>query len=264
MPTLAHPRGDLEYVLLDGDPSQPTVVFLHEGLGSAGQWGRLLSLVNKATGMPVLAYSRHGYAGSGGIGPAGPDYLRSEALDVLPDVLAAFGIHAPILVGHSDGASIAAIHAGANRVRAAVLIAPHVVVEDVTLQGIRETAEHFDEQVRPSLAMFHDDPDALFARWSDVWTSDEFSTFDLTHDLSDIDAPVLVVQGVDDEYGTRLHVDAVAEHVPGPVQTRLLARHGHHPHLADPESIAVLIADFARTSLSATPCSQTPASHPVP
>lgn len=258
MPSLAHPRGDLEYVLHDGDPDLPTVVFLHEGLGSAGQWGRLPSLVCRATGMAVLAYSRHGYGGSAGDGPTGADYLHREALDVLPEILAEFGIEAPILVGHSDGASIAAIHASAHPVRAAVLIAPHVLVEDATLSGIRDTAAHFAEHVRPTLAVFHDDPDALFARWSGVWLSDDFAAFDLTGLLPDIAAPLLVVQGVDDEYGTPVHVDAVAEHASGPVRTRLLEGHGHHPHLHDPEAIAVLIADFASPPTSSTKEDETP------
>ncbi|WOC12979.1 alpha/beta fold hydrolase [Gordonia sp. MP11Mi] len=250
MPTLPHPRGDLEYVLLDGDPDLPTLVFLHEGLGSAGQWGRFPSLVSRATGMRALVYSRHGYGGSGGDGLHGADYMHREGVDVLPEVLDALGIDTPFLVGHSDGASIAAINASAHAVRAAVLIAPHIVVEDATLNGIRDTAARFAEHVRPSLAMFHDDPDDLFARWSGVWLSEEFSAFDLTDLLPNIDAPLLVVQGVDDEYGTQIHVDAVAEHASGTVQTRLLAGHGHHPHMKDPEAIAVLIADFAHVSLS--------------
>ncbi|MCF8609764.1 alpha/beta hydrolase [Gordonia sp. HY285] len=250
MPTLPHPLGDLEYVLLDGDPDLPTLVFLHEGLGSAGQWGRLPSLVSDATGMRALVYSRHGYGGSAGDGPQGADYLHREGTDVLPEVLDALGIDTPFLVGHSDGASIAVVTAGTHQVRAAVLIAPHLVVEDTTLTGIRDTAARFDEQVRPSLAMFHDDPDGLFARWSGVWLSEEFASFDLTDLLPRIDVPLLVAQGVDDEYGTSIHLDAVAEHASGPVQTRLLAGHGHHPHLKDPEAIARLIADFAHASLS--------------
>ncbi|WP_237017362.1 alpha/beta fold hydrolase [Gordonia zhenghanii] len=248
--TLAHSRGDLEYVLHDGDPSLPTIVFLHEGLGSVGQWGRLPSLVGRATGMRVLVYSRHGYGGSAGDGPTGADYLHREALDVLPEVLACLDIDAPILVGHSDGASIAAIHASAHRVRAAVLIAPHVVVEDATRSGIRDTAAHFADRVRPKLAVFHDEPDSLFDRWSGVWLSDEFAAFDLTGLLPDIGAPLLVVQGVHDEYGTPVHADIVAEHASGSVQIRLLEGHGHHPHLHDPEAIAALIADFASLSTS--------------
>lgn len=257
MPALAHPRGDLEYIVHDGDPRLPTIVFLHEGLGSAGQWGRLPLLVGRATGMRVLVYSRHGYGGSAGCGPIGADYLHTEALDVLPHVLAELDIDAPILVGHSDGASIAAIHATEHRVQAAVLIAPHVFVEDATLNGIRDTAAHFDDRVRPSLAAFHDDPDAVFARWSNVWLSAEFAAFDLTGLLSEIAAPLLVLHGENDEYGTPVHAEAIARHASGPVRTRLLAAHGHHPHLHDPEAIAVSIAEFVSHSKGLTKEDQT-------
>ncbi|WP_018180249.1 alpha/beta fold hydrolase [Jongsikchunia kroppenstedtii] len=245
MPVLAHPKGDIEYVLHDGAPDAPTLVFLHEGLGSAGQWGRLPSLLARATGMRALVYSRHGYGGSGGTGPDGARYLHVEALEVLPEVLEGIGIDTPpALVGHSDGASIAAIYASEHASAGAVLIAPHVVAEDVTLAGIRRTAEVFEESVRPSLAMFHDDPDALLRRWSGVWLSEEFGDFDITGLLPRIEAPLWVVQGTEDNYGSRLHADLITAGSSGEVTTHMLSGFGHHPHLEDPDAVSALIAGF--------------------
>ncbi|GAA4665181.1 alpha/beta fold hydrolase [Gordonia humi] len=250
MPILDHPAGPVEYVRHDGDPDLPTMVFLHEGLGSAGQWGALPLLLARATGAPALVYSRHGYGGSAGSGPDGPDYLHREAFDTLPQILDALSIARPILIGHSDGASIAAIHASAHPVTSAVLIAPHIVVEQTTLDGIAHTASVFAETVRPSLGMFHDDPDELFRRWSGVWCSPEFASFDVTGLLPHITAPVLVVQGEADQYGTDVQISAVTDHVVGDVTAHLLPGTGHHPHLDDAEAIAALVGEFLQPFLS--------------
>ncbi|MET9198977.1 alpha/beta hydrolase [Gordonia sp. NPDC003585] len=245
MPVLAHHRGELEYLVYEGDrPYLPTVVLLHEGLGSAGQWGRLPALISARTGMSTLVYSRHGYGSSAGYGPTGPDYLHSEALTVLPEVLSTLGIERPFLVGHSDGASIAAIYASEYPVAGAVLIAPHVFVEDVTLNGIRQTAESLDTKVRPSLALFHDDPDALFRKWSGVWLSDEFATFDITEQCRRIGAPLLLVQGENDQYGSVAQLDRIVGAAGGDVTRRVLPGHGHHPHLQNADEIGDLITEF--------------------
>ncbi|GAC70666.1 alpha/beta fold hydrolase [Gordonia soli] len=249
MPLLDHPVGDLEYVIHEGDPGRPTAVFLHEGLGSTGQWGRLPALFARQTGLRVLVYSRHGYGGSVGHGPDGPRYLHTQALEILPRVLTDLSIDAPYLVGHSDGASIAAIYASEHPVLGATLIAPHIVVEEATLAGIRSTAASFGDTVRPSLAMFHDDPDRLFERWSTVWLSDEFADFDITDAVARIHAPLQVIQGADDNYATDLQLDRISERAPDGAATHLLAGHGHHPHLTDPDGISTLISDFVRDTV---------------
>ncbi|MGV9827673.1 alpha/beta fold hydrolase [Gordonia sp. NPDC003429] len=249
MPTLAHTRGSLEYIRYDGHPDRPAVVFLHEGLGSAGQWGRLPALLHQRSQLTTIAYSRHGYGGSSGDGPGNARYLHDEATSVLPDVLASLGVTRPILVGHSDGATIAALYAARFDAAAAVLIAPHVIVEDATLAGIRRTAGTFADKVRPSLAMFHDDPDEVFARWSGVWLSDEFADFDVTADIARIRTPLLVLQGDGDAYASPAQLERIERAATAPVETRLLAGRGHHPHLENPDEICTAILDFVSHSL---------------
>jgi pimeloyl-ACP methyl ester carboxylesterase len=245
MATLPHERGRLEYRIYPGDPDLPDAVFLHEGLGSVAQWSRLPALFNHRTGMRTLVYSRHGYGGSEGRGPSHDRYLHSEALDILPRVLSDLGISPePLLVGHSDGASIASIYASARDVLGVVLIAPHVVFEEFTADGIRSTRENFDASVLPSLTAFHDDPVALFTAWSGVWLSAGFRRFDLTGLLPAITAPVLVIQGCEDDYGTSRQVDLVKAHVSGPTDTVLMSGVGHHPHLESLEESSQHIYRF--------------------
>lgn len=257
MPTIDHPYGDIEYQRYPGNEALPTAVFLHEGLGSIAQWGRLPALFSQLTSMPALVYSRHGYGGSGGTRERSVDYLHREALEVLPSVLDALSISlGPVLVGHSDGATIAAIYAATHAVTAAILIAPHIVVEECTLDGIRTAQERFDDNIAASLAPFHDDPAELFAHWADVWLSPQFRSFDVTPLLPSITDPVLVMQGEVDNFGSLRQVDLVQQHVSGPVRTVVLAGIAHHPHLETLEETSEHLIKFATevTSGHGYPC----------
>ncbi|WP_025349813.1 alpha/beta fold hydrolase [Nocardia nova] len=243
MALLDHPGGAIEYVAYPGREDGPTAVLLHEGLGSVGQWGRFPQSFAGRTGLPTVVYSRHGYGGSGGCGPDGPRYLHRQAREVLPWVLNRLGIGAPpVLVGHSDGASIATVYGAEFPVHTLVLIAPHIVVEEITIGGIRQTASTFAVATQPALRLHHDSPRALFDRWSGVWLSEEFrAEFDLTGCLPTIAAPQLVIQGEYDNYGSRRQLELIAEHTSGPTSISLLPGTGHHPHLDETDKVLDLI-----------------------
>lgn len=231
----------LEYRWIQGlDPAAPPLVFLHEGLGSVSLWRDFPDRVAAATGCPALIYSRRGFGGSEPLTPPyrrPRDYLHHEALAVLPRVLDHFGLHRPILFGHSDGASIALIHAGgAGRpVAAAIVEAPHVVVEPETLTGIRAAQAAWHTTDLPQkLARHHHHAEATFRGWADTWLHPDFHDLDLRALLPGIRCPVLVIQGEDDEYGTGAQVDAVVRRVSGPADSLIIPQCGHSPHRERP------------------------------
>ncbi len=229
-------------------PGAPNLVFLHEGLGSIGLWRDFPARLAAATGAAALVYSRRGYGGSDPLGrPRRVDYMHREALDVLPALLDQLAIAEPILIGHSDGASIALIHAGAQRwpVRGLIIEAPHVFVEDLTVAGIaaaRDTYRASDLGRR--LARYHADPDAAFWGWNDIWLDPAFRAWNIEEYLSAITAPVLVVQGEDDEYGTPAQLEAIVRGIAGPVETLLLPRCKHAPHRDQPEATLAAMKRF--------------------
>ncbi len=212
------------------------LVFLHEGLGSVSMWRDWPTQLCLATARAGWVYSRRGYGQSdavpdvrgpsrveGGqrIGRLLPDYLHHEAWDVLPALLAALGVAQPVLVGHSDGASIALLYACRYPVAACVVMAPHVVVEDVSVRAITETRAAYQasgdrNSLRTRLSRYHANVDCAFWQWNDVWLSDEFRSFDIRGDCQRISAPLLAIQGMDDPYGTMLQVDALAAGKLGP------------------------------------------------
>jgi pimeloyl-ACP methyl ester carboxylesterase len=229
-------------------PSRRALVFLHEGLGSLGLWHGFPDAVRAAAGSPsTLVYSRHGYGRSGPAPlPRPVTYMHHEADVVLPEVLAWFGVERPVLVGHSDGASIALLYAGADHpVSGLVLIAPHVFVEDVTVASIaaaRDAFEHTD--LRQRLARHHDDIDATFWGWNDVWLAPAFRTWHIEDRLGAITCPVLLVQSAEDPYGTTAQLDAIEAGVRGPVERLLVPGVGHAPHLEAPDLVTALVAAF--------------------
>ena len=226
---------------------EPALVLLHEGLGSIALWRGLPAALHGATGRRTVVYSRGGYGHSGTVPlPRPATYMHHEADVVLPELLAALGLEHPVLVGHSDGASIALLHAGAGHpVTALVLLAPHVVVEDVGVAAIAAARDAYaTTDLRARLARYHDDVDAAFYGWNDVWLSPEFRSWDITPRLSAIAAPVLVVQGEDDAYGTTHQLDLVAEGVTGPIDRLLLPAVGHAPHLEAPDVVLHTIVSF--------------------
>lgn len=226
----------LEYRLFGEEPARaPTIVMLHEGLGSIGIWGEFLRLLHETTGMSVFAYSRDGYGSSPLSQQQLPvDYIRRHALRVLPRILDEIGFSRGILLGHSDGASMAAAYAGTiddPRVRGLVALAPHFCVEEETLAEIRNARVAFETRdLRQRLSRHHSDVDAAFLRWNNVWLDPEFKTFNLAEELGRIRVPTLVIRGEGDKYGTHRQVRMAEEFHRGELKTLVLADCGHLPH----------------------------------
>jgi pimeloyl-ACP methyl ester carboxylesterase len=241
----------LEYRLIPPtEPETPCVVFLHEGLGSARLWRDFPDALCARSGRGGLVYSRRGYGASSPPAEARrPDYLHREAQAALPVLLAKLGIARPILLGHSDGASIAVIHAGAGHdVAGLVLMAPHVFVEDVTLAGIRAAKQAWDGTDLPArLGRHHADARRVFHDWHDVWTSPEFRDWNIEASLPAIAAPMLVLQGADDEYGTVAQLEAIGREAGGGCETLLLEGCGHAPHRDQRDAVLEAAARFIAT-----------------
>jgi pimeloyl-ACP methyl ester carboxylesterase len=223
----------------------PTLLLLHEGLGSAGLWRGFPRALADATGHRTIVYSRLGHGGSEAPAePRTPRFMHDEALEVLPEVLDQLGIEDPLLIGHSDGASIALIYAATHPVCGAVALAPHVFVEERTLEGIRVTEREFAAgDLRQRMTRHHDDPAVTFGGWCDVWLDPEFRGWSIEDLLPGIDASLLLIQGEDDDYGTLAQLDAIERGVSGPVQ-RLVVPGGHTPHLEQPDAVLDAIVAF--------------------
>ncbi len=242
----------LEVVRIDPTlPSGSTVlVFLHEGLGCVELWRGFPARVVEATGLAAIVYSRAGYGRSSTIDRPRPvEYMHHEALAVLPRLLDELGVDDALLIGHSDGASIALLQAAAQgtRVRGLALIAPHVFVEPISLTGVaaaREAALQTDLLTR--LGRYHDDVDAAFWGWNDVWLDPAFATWDIRGCLTAISAPVLVIQGEDDDYGTSAQVDAIVSDRPER-RAVLLPNCGHSPVRDHADATVALVAEFVAT-----------------
>lgn len=238
-------------------PECPTdrapIVFLHEGLGSVAMWrqrGRHWPAALCAqTGRVGWLYSRRGYGASEpipdvrGRGRHGPDYMHREAFETLPRLLAALGVQRPVLVGHSDGATIALLHASRHPVTACVAMAPHVFVEPVALAAIAAARDAYPHGLRERLARHHADVDNAFWQWNDVWLSDAFRAFDIRGECAAIHAPLLLVQGVDDEYGTLAQLDAIARAAPQ-ARRLVLPACGHSPHRDQPLPLLAGVSAF--------------------
>jgi pimeloyl-ACP methyl ester carboxylesterase len=241
---------------LEVGQTRAPLVFLHEGLGSIAMWRDWPEMVCRATGRDAWVYSRRGYGESDAVpdvrgasnGRAGgrlqPDYLHYEALTVLPALLERLGLSAPVLVGHSDGASIALIHASRHPVTACVVMAPHVMVEDVSIQSIQEARQLFETgDLRARLARYHADVDGAFWQWNDAWLNPAFRHFDIRAECRHIAAPVLAIQGDQDPYGTLAQIDEIA--LPADQLTRVvLAGCGHSPHRDQTARTTRCVAEF--------------------
>lgn len=238
----------LEYAQIPGaSPGAPTLVFLHEGLGSVSMWRDFPARVAAETGHGALVYSRAGYGQSDPITEKRRiDFMHEEALQVLPVLLDELGLSRPILIGHSDGASIALIHAGGagRAVAGVVAMAPHVLVEDVSIKSI-EAAKHAYEttDLRQKLARHHANVDSAFRGWNDVWLDPAFRAWNIEEFLPHIEAPILAIQGEDDEYGTMDQLDRIARGAPEVEQLRL-ANCRHSPHKDQPEAVIKAISAF--------------------
>jgi pimeloyl-ACP methyl ester carboxylesterase len=235
----------IETAEMTGDPARQPLVLLHEGLGSVGLWRDFPAALQAATGRCVIAFSRFGHGRSDPPPrPRTPAFFHEEALEVLPQLLAAVGADEPILVGHSDGASIGLIHAAHHRVTGLVLLAPHVFVEDITVAAIREARAAFVEGgLRERMARHHDDPDAAFWGWCDVWLEPEFADWSLEAEAEHLTARTMLVQGADDPYGTLDQLARIEARAPATIE-RLVVPGGHSPHLEQPATVVGAIAKF--------------------
>jgi len=226
---------------------RPPLVLLHEGLGSVAMWRRFPEELAAATGCRVVAGSRAGYGQSQPYAEARTlGYMHREGQEALPALLAALGIERPVLVGHSDGASIALIHAGSFPAvpRGVVVMAPHEFVEAETLAGIRAAKTVWETtDWRDKLGRYHADPAKVFADWNDTWLSPPFKDWNIEEFLPAIRCPVLAIQGEDDEYATMHQIEVIAEQVPG---TRLLKLPdcGHSPHKDQGPAVLAAIVEF--------------------
>jgi pimeloyl-ACP methyl ester carboxylesterase len=236
------------------DDVPTTLVLLHEGLGCVALWRDFPEALAAATGGGVFAYSRFGYGASDPVTlPRPMTYMHHEALSVLPHVLDAAGIRRAILVGHSDGGSIAAIHAGAiqdPRVAGVVLIAAHFFVEDIniaSIAGIKNTYEQGD--LRRRLARYHRDADMAFRGWSDAWLDPRFRAFDIADHVLRTRVPVLALQGADDPYGTPEQLRVLERAASCSVETRLITGARHAPHLEATSATLAAIVPFVRNVL---------------
>jgi pimeloyl-ACP methyl ester carboxylesterase len=246
---------DLEYRMIGPSPEQaPTIVMLHEGLGSAALWGDFPEKLQAATGAGVFVYSRAGYGASSPVTLPRPlDYMDVEALDVLPKLLDAIGFRRGLLVGHSDGASIAAIYAGSHqdhRVQGMALIAPHFIVEDISVTSIAEIKTAYETtNLKEKLARWHKDVDNAFYGWNGAWLDPKFRTWDISEFLAYIRVPIAILQGVDDQYGTMRQVEIAQEECYCPVDVTLIPGAGHQPHREAPGATLDAISEFANAVL---------------
>ncbi|HEX2649923.1 MAG TPA: alpha/beta hydrolase [Burkholderiales bacterium] len=243
----------LEAELIEG--AEPALVFLHEGLGSIRLWRDFPARVAKATGRKALVYDRYGYGQS--------DVLEEEKVDVkfmhrgaqeLAEVLKAFRIKKPVLVGHSDGASIALIYSGLNEVERLVVLAPHVFIEKFNLESIRRIRATFETTDLPQrFAKYHTDPRKTFYLWNDAWLDPAFEKWNIEEYLPGITCPVLAIQGENDEYGTMAQLEAIKRQVKGPCELLKLEDCGHSPHRDQPERVLSSVVSFVNAIDSANP-----------
>ena len=245
----------LEYRMIGRRPSDaPTIIMLHEGLGCVGLWGDFPDRLAAATGVGVFVYSRAGYGGSSPVALPRPlTFMNQEARDVLPRLLAAIGFRSGLLLGHSDGASIATIYAGCvpdRRVRGLVLIAPHFFTEDMGLAEIaRARTAYLSGDLRARLARWHRDVDNAFRGWNDAWLDPGFRAWNITDALSAIRIPILIIQGEHDQYGTQVQIAVAQQECAGPVEVAVLSGIRHAPHREAPDATLRAVAAFAEARL---------------
>lgn len=239
----AHPR-----------PGAPAIVMLHEGLGSVALWRDFPQQVADATGCETVVYSRYGYGRSDPLlAPRRPDFMHDEARVTLPELLDNLGLETPILFGHSDGASIALIHAGwgGREALAVIAMAPHVLVEDISIRSIEQAKLAYERSgLRDRLARFHNNVDSAFRGWNDIWLDPAFRDWNIEEFLPSIRCPVLAIQGEDDEYGTMQQVDRIAARAPD-VELVKLADCRHSPHRDQPHAVLAAVGPFVARVLDA-------------
>lgn len=231
------------------DCGRPVIVMLHEGLGCLALWRDFPEQLAQATGHPVFAYSRAGYGQSDADDLPRPlTYMTREAISVLPEILGAISAEGLILMGHSDGATIAAIYAGKVfdlRLRGLIAIAPHFFAEPMGLAEIADAKVMFETtDMKDRMAKYHRDPEATFRGWNDAWLDPGFEAWNVEDALDMLRVPTLAVQGADDQYGTLAQVRAIKERSPESVDLVVLDGCRHSPHVDRPESTLAVVTDF--------------------
>ena len=251
MPSLVAAGRSLNYAWTGPEQGGPVLVFLHQGLGSIGQWRDFPAKLAAAAGCRALVYDRYGYGQSDVLAEPRRTvrFMHDEALIALPELRQALGLENPVLIGHSDGASIALIHAGAGHaVRGVVAMAPHVFIEPVCLSSIRKATETFEKtDLAERLGRYHRDARKTFYGWADVWLDPEFKGWDIRDDyLGSITVPVMVIQGHDDIYGTMAQLDEIQRRVKGPCELVKLEDCGHAPFREQPEKTLAAVTRFIK------------------
>jgi pimeloyl-ACP methyl ester carboxylesterase len=223
------------------------IVMLHEGLGSTSMWRDFPDRLAEATGSRTLVYSRHGYGRSSALTrPRGVDYMHEEARIWLPAILERLDIRRPLLFGHSDGASIALIHAAQPQsdIAAVVAMAPHVKVEDITIRSIAEARTAYENtDLRERLSRYHANVDSAFLGWNRIWLDPEFRLWNIEALLPHIRCPTLAVQGEEDEYGTMEQIASIGRAV-GSARLLTLRACRHSPHRDQPEAVLAATQAF--------------------
>ena len=248
----------LEYQRFPGAGNRATVVLMHEGLGSVAMWRDFPKQLAADTAHSVVVYSRPGYGASDalpdGHDPLGPrrnlrrpDFMHREAFEVLPALLGALAIDKPVLFGHSDGGSIALLHASRYPVTGVIAMAPHVKVEDISIASIEEAKVAYEQgDLKPKLAKFHDDVEGAFRGWNDIWLDPDFRAWGIEADLAQIKAPILALQGEDDQYGTLYQIEEIQRRN---ARTRLfrIPDCKHSPHRDQPDIVMGAVQSFLAT-----------------
>jgi len=250
MPFVSVDGRRIEYrAILGSAGERPTLVFLHEGLGSVSLWRDFPDKVARRLGSPAVVYSRFGYGESDGLrAKRTPGFMHEEALDILPRVLDQLGIERPLLIGHSDGASIALIHAAQSRraVAGLVCLAPHVFVEPICVESIAKIRDtYLETDLKQRLAKYHARVDDAFLGWADIWLEPEFSAWSIEDLIGGINVPMLLIQGSDDEYGTLAQLDRIEALAQGATSRLVLDRCGHSPHRDQEAPVIEAIVGFA-------------------
>ncbi len=233
---------------------KPTIVFLHDALGSIAQWRDFPEILAARCGLNCLVYDRCGY----GLSSCGEradaelefrptvrpnDYLHQEA-DILEALLLKLGIRQPIIFGHSDGATIALLYAAKYKPKAIISEAAHVFVEDITLEGIHETLKN-DTEIKEKLKKYHkNQAETIFNAWHQTWLSTTFQTWNIEKEITQITCPVCIIQGENDEYGTMEQVNKIQKAVNGFSEINMIKDCGHFPHLEKRDAVLNVVQGF--------------------
>lgn len=239
------------YELYQKSEEADYLVFLHEGLGSVAQWKNLPQEFSESTGMSVLVYDRSGYGQSSPVPQDYPyDYVRYEAHTILAQLLEQLKIDTCHLFGHSDGATMALLFAAYHPQKCLSVIseAAHVIIEDMSVEGIKNIRAIYQDKIRKPLQKYHgENTDWVFYHWADTWIDPEFKSWNMKEELSQIQCPVLAIQGEDDEYGSPMQLEIIQKL--SPAEIHLLAHCGHIPHFQKPKDLMKLVLNFLNVSI---------------